>query len=482
MGSADAGATGVALRESVLSRLAETLTSPCFHLQRTDIGLPELEAARFGSKAEPPEYVFEARYEENLNQREADGSVVNSRLTIDLYYDGAPRERVASWSVTSGINSYTACVNRMFTNSDAVLKGVRPIEALLEDFERRPISGRIDLGAKRELRPGEEIKVKLLDFRDRKGRSSKYFNRVIVEVEHGRLDGGVPVVSDPEGDKRCAFRLDDLPLTLTYTAPSEGGLSADRITVYSSCQILDDGKVAMELTEPDKKIAEKEVPIVRPDLTAEFSSQLEALTLPGNFADGKFFLSADIRATYRLHGYSEEEGTGLATETYELISRDIKSFSGAGNVYDQQVEGDCVVTTTGSASVSSAKITSTAGTLWIEYDVRSGVVQEVTLQDFSVEFAINGDVIITEKCTKPPREDRASSPFRHLVIPPDDPSVLVVLDWPGFKKASGDMRSGTISGGGTEDVGPWRITLKYSFQRASDKQGPDDRARFLETR
>lgn len=134
MGEADSGGTGIVLWSSILSRLAETLTSPCFHIQRTDLNVPEPEASRFASKARPPEYVFEAKYEENLNQRSADGSLVMNRLTINLFYDGTPREQVASWMVTSGINSFTACTNRMFHNDDAVMKKVRPIENLLADF------------------------------------------------------------------------------------------------------------------------------------------------------------------------------------------------------------------------------------------------------------------------------------------------------------------------------------------------------------
>jgi hypothetical protein len=469
VGAADAGTTGVVLRESLISRLAETLTSPCFHLQRTDIVVPEPEAARFGSKAKPPEYVFEAKYEENLNQRGADGSTVMNRLTIDLFYDGSPREQVASWSVTSGINSYTACVNRMFKNADAVMKGVRPIEALLEDFERRPVFCRIDLGDKRELKPGEEVEVKLLDFRDRKGRPSKYFNRVIVEVEHGRVDGGIPVVSDPEGDRRCAFRLDDLPLTLVYTAPSEGGQSVDRITVYSSCQILDDGKVLMELTEPNTKIAEEEIKVVRPYVMADFSTKMEAIFPPDLDIDYKFSLNTEIKAMYRLVGYSEQRSTGIVSESYELISRDIKSFSGTGSAFGQEVSGDCVTTTTGSATLSRAEITSASGTLIIDYDGRSGAVREVTLQNISVELGIDGDVTTTQKCTKPPMTDTGSFPFKLLVLPPDDPYVRPVLDWPSFRKASGDLKSGTISGGGTEELGLWRITLKYFFRKAPDK-------------
>lgn len=79
-----------------------------------------------GSAAEPPEYVFEASYEEGLNQRATDGSAVMSRLTVSLFYDGEPREAVGTWPAASAVNSYTACTNRMFKNEDAVMKAALP--------------------------------------------------------------------------------------------------------------------------------------------------------------------------------------------------------------------------------------------------------------------------------------------------------------------------------------------------------------------
>jgi len=450
---------------SIISKLVEVLTSPCFRIA--------LAGQRFvNSPYSPriPEYFFRGEFEAGLSgEKDERGRDIKSRLTLELYYNGNPIELVKRWTTSSTLTSVSSQYNRMFDNPDAELRREKPIDDLLRDFERRPVSCQIDFGDKRELKPGEEVEVKLLDFRDWKGRPSKYFNRVIVEVEHGRVDGGIPVVSDPEGDRRCAFRLDDLPLTLVYTAPSEGGQSVDRITVYSSCQILDDGKVLMELTEPHTKIAEEEIKIVRPYLMTDFSTKMEALFPPDLDIDYKFTLNTEIKAMYRLVGYYEQRSTGIVSESYELISRDIKSFSGTGSAFGQEVSGDCVTTTTGSATVSRAEITSASGTLIIDYDGRSGAVREVTLQDISVELGIDGDVTTTQKCTKPPQTETSSFPFKFLVVHPDEPYVRPILDWPSFRKASGDLKSGMISGGGTEELGLWRITLKYSFRKAPDK-------------
>jgi hypothetical protein len=267
VGSADAGATGVVLRESLISRLAETLTSPCFHLQRTDIAVPGPEAARFGSKAEPPEYVFEAKYEENLNQRGADGSAVMNRLTIDLFYEGSPREKVASWSVTSGINSYTACANRMFTNSDAVMKGVRPIEALLEDFERRPTHARLDLLHKAtELGAGQEWELELLDLRDAQGRKPRPFNRVVVKAEQGDILNGAACEDDPRAK---AFVVGEGGPEIRYKAPDKKAVTRDTVTVYSSCEIRPENAWPLSRTRKGDKIAETTVAVTRGDYTLD---------------------------------------------------------------------------------------------------------------------------------------------------------------------------------------------------------------------
>jgi len=263
VGDADAGATGVALRESAVSRLAEVLTSPCFHLQRTDISVPEPESARFGAKAEPPEYVFEATYEEGLDERAADGSVVMSRLTITLLYDGETREPVANWSVTSPVNSYTACTNRMFKNEDAPLKRVRPIEAFLENFERRPVQARLELlHQATELGAGQEWELELLDARDGQGRMPKPWNRIVVKAEQGEILNGVACEDDP---KAKAFILGEGAPGIRYKAPDRKGVTKDMVTVYGSCEIRPESRWPLSKTPKREKIAEKGVAVTRGD-------------------------------------------------------------------------------------------------------------------------------------------------------------------------------------------------------------------------
>jgi hypothetical protein len=253
MGEAGAGATGVALRESLVSRLAEVLTSPCFHLQRTDIAVPEAEKHRFGSEGEPPEYVFEAKYEENLGLSGPDGAAVMNRLTVSLSYDGEPREPVASWTVVSPVNSYTACTNRMFVNADAVMKGAQPIDALLEDFERRPASCRVH-PAKKDLACGETTDLMIAELKDARSRQARPFQRIVVEAEKGAILGGSEIAGRPRAK---AFLVDDGLLELRYRAPAEAAASGeDAVTVFSSCDVARPDRLPLSKTSPLRKIGE----------------------------------------------------------------------------------------------------------------------------------------------------------------------------------------------------------------------------------
>ncbi len=253
VGEADAGATGVALKESLNSRLAEALTSPCFRLARSDASEWGRDVAGFGAAARPPEYVFTARYEENLNAKDGDGGTVMSRLTIGLLYDGETREPVANWSVTSPVNSYTACTNRMFKNEDAPLKRVRPIEALLWDFERRPAACAVH-PAKKDLAAGETTDLMIAGLKDGRGREAKHFNRIVVEADRGRVLGGEAVDGRP---RARVFPVDDGLIELRYQAPSgEAAGLQDVLAVYDSCDVARPDLWPLTRTQPGRKVGE----------------------------------------------------------------------------------------------------------------------------------------------------------------------------------------------------------------------------------
>lgn len=266
MGEADAGSTGIVLGASLLSRLAEVLTTPCFHLLRTDFQMPDWwpEKGRYMSKYHPPEYVFTGKYEENLNQPRKNQKPIMSRLSISISYDGDTPELVQTWAVNSPINSYTSCTNRMFENPDAVMRSVNPIEQILWDFERTPATCKMDWHGTDKLNAGQKWNFDLSEFHDKQGRESKRFNRIVVKADKGEILNGVACEDDL---KAKAFAIGTGTLEIKYKAPEEEGVQQDTVTIFNSCEICPESKWPMEKTPKKNKIGEKAIEIYRADYT-----------------------------------------------------------------------------------------------------------------------------------------------------------------------------------------------------------------------
>ncbi len=248
------------LRSSTLSRLAESLTTPCFHLVSREAveGVAHEdrpESGRALSGYEGSEYVFLADFS-YAGPAAKPGA---TRLTIELLYNGEPRETVFRLSTDSPIEDYSSQVNRMYRNPDAAINRVKPIDEVLRDFERRPVTCEIDPDGGDETVPGAIVDMIIRDIRDEKGRPSREFNRVVVEARRGRISGGAPV---GEGASRQAFRVGDGTVRFQYLAPAECVPAEDEITVHSSCDILDPGKKPLESTGLDRKIASRKIKLV----------------------------------------------------------------------------------------------------------------------------------------------------------------------------------------------------------------------------
>ena len=441
-------------------KLSEVLRTNCFHII---IAVSDYSA--FPQKI--PEYQFRGSFDAGITeQTDGHGREIRSRLIIELWYNGDPVELLKSWTTESTLASISSQYNQMFDNSDAVLRKERPIDNLLHDFERRPVTCIIDAGSKDELGPGEEAEIRILDFKDDKGRSSKYFNRIIVEAERGHIKGGSRLLSDPVSNKYRAFRLDQVPVTFTYEAPDDGTASTDKIIIYSSCQILDPGKVPMEFTEPDKKIAEKEIKIIRPDLTAEYFSTLEEFSLV-NEMDYLITFNSSIRASYRLLKVSARKDEGTITESYQQISSGLKSFSGNGEISWKKVSVNCVETASGTATASGGIISQATKILRITYDSGSGEVLKVKPDNFTIECNMDGRLEVTQKCSKPSETRTSNMPWPLRYIPKTKQGM--VADYPEFQNASGNRNSGTITGGGEKIIGPWRLNIRYTINKAVKK-------------
>jgi len=289
MGDADAGKTGVQLKESLYYRLAETLTSPCFHL----LGDPRIskdEMPNLGSRYHPPEYVFTGKFEADMNTPQEGGKKGSSRLTINLYYNGQPQELVQTWSVDSTTYTFTSCTNRMFKNDNAVMKQARPIENILWDFEQAPKSCKVEFRLKvTELGRGQKWDIDLSEFKDGKGRDSKHFNRIVVKAKEGEILNGETCEDD---SKAKAFKVGDGYPEIKYKAPEKKGITEDTITVYNSCEICPEGAWPMSKTPKKDKIGEKTIKIYGGDYNVNIK-----ITRTWNFNSGSMSHEGEFRMT-----------------------------------------------------------------------------------------------------------------------------------------------------------------------------------------
>ncbi len=99
------------------------------------------------------------------------------------------------------------------------------------------------------------IEIVLSDFRDLFGESSREFNRIIFHAPSGEIMNGEESYIGPDYK---VFRVDDGTITVKYRAPDDYKKNEERITVYSSCDILPTARVPMssaEIYEPIKEIA-----------------------------------------------------------------------------------------------------------------------------------------------------------------------------------------------------------------------------------
>jgi hypothetical protein len=230
------------MRESVWYRLAEDLTSDCFHL-------------RHYNDAAPAEYVFSA----DLSRTgPGDG---DWKLVLDLYYDGVPREKVGTW-VTTGTPE--GCLRAMFKNDDAPVRKLMPIETnLFADFEKRPHDADVRLG-RDDIMPGDFVDIFIENIRNYQGRPSREFNRIVVQAKDGEILGGVALESDPS---LKAFKAEPGRVAFVYKAPKDCASTTDTITVFNSCDILSEGVLPLSKTRPKDKIAEKNILVTCADLT-----------------------------------------------------------------------------------------------------------------------------------------------------------------------------------------------------------------------
>ena len=248
---------------SLRAYIGEVLTSPSFHLlsketvdqfRRDD---PQ-QSNKAGTNYHKPEYDLKADWRIGLSEPREGKKPVASRLTIDLTFKGEPEELVRSWSTLSAYESYEGQVAQMFHNRHGGLHEARPVERILWDFERTPISCEVEVKAEKPLRRGQEVELVVRGCRDREGRPSKPFNRLLLQVRHGKILNGTPLEAASE---MKAFRLGSGTVTVKYQAPTDADVSEDVLWINSSCEILPESVYPLSRSDLLGMIKEEKLPI-----------------------------------------------------------------------------------------------------------------------------------------------------------------------------------------------------------------------------
>lgn len=244
--SLDVGMTDYMWPSSVRTHLAESLTTRCFHLALS--GGPR-----------PPEYLFKGSFDAGMAGESDDrGREIKSRFIIELYYNGSPEELIRSWKTDSSLTDVSLQYTRMFENRDSPLLQDKPIEDILWNFERRPVSCLVDLRGNEKVKPGREVEIEIKQFQDSRGQPSRSFNRIVIQAREGRILNGIPLEADPD---LKAFTVDKGSVMVQYQAPEVPESGTDLIWISNSCEILPENKSPIAETEIDTQIAEKEIMI-----------------------------------------------------------------------------------------------------------------------------------------------------------------------------------------------------------------------------
>jgi len=242
---------GERMVSSIRMLLAEAFISNCFHIKVPVSEMPErFHGLTTGDR--PQEYMISAEFLENLSGE------ITSSLEVNLYYIGTTRELVKSWKTehSSQLVSFPWHRRKWVENRDAIAHSISPIETtLFKDFEKRPETCIIEVKYE-DICAGGESDIILTGINDYRGRSSREFNRVVVQAVEGKILNGESVAIDPE---LKAFKVGDGRIQVRYQAPDPGGPDQDTIYVYNSCEILREDLLPLSQTQPRDKIAEQKI-------------------------------------------------------------------------------------------------------------------------------------------------------------------------------------------------------------------------------
>ena len=234
--------------------------------QAEELGWPEADIPK---DYKQPEYSFDVDFVSGLeNQaRERDNRPIVSRLKVSMYFEGDERELVHEWEAegtldeVSGESSGFSVVQRRF--GKAYKEGPK-ITEIIDEFEKRPDDCQMKL-EEEMVKLRQVIEIELSDFKDVMGETSREFNRVMLQVLHGKILNGMP---SKYSDGLRIFPIGEEPIKIKYEAPDSCDTSTDSLIINSSCEILNEEREPYADTELDEEIQSKEIPLFCPGVYA----------------------------------------------------------------------------------------------------------------------------------------------------------------------------------------------------------------------
>lgn len=243
-----------------------------------------LTCNRFHIGYQKAAYFFEATYDcaRNPVYNDYNEERYPSSLNIRMYYDGEKKELVKEWTVNSPTYSWNSLTNRMFEQqgdvlgyNPALMRQDVPITNILDAFEKVPITCTIKPD-KDPVSYNSEMTIEISGFKDKEGRQSREFNRVLVVVESGSITNG----ARPESmnmDSAAVFQVGNGRIKVDYKAPDTSIHEYEQIKVYHCHNILKKSALPLAQTNISPKvIAQKKVMFKLPGVTAILSVEMKS--------------------------------------------------------------------------------------------------------------------------------------------------------------------------------------------------------------
>jgi len=220
-----------------------------------------------------PEYSFDVDFVSGLEKqpRERDDRPIVSRLKVSMYFEGDERELVHEWEGKGTLNPDSGESSGFSVVQGRLGKAYKEgpsITEIIDEFEKRPDDCEMEL-EEDVVKLGQVVEIELSDFKDVKGETSREFNRVMLEVLHGKILNGMP--SKHSADHRV-FPIGEGPIKIRYEAPDNCDTSSDSLKINSSCEILDEEREPYADTELEEEIQSKEIPLFCPGVYAIMTS------------------------------------------------------------------------------------------------------------------------------------------------------------------------------------------------------------------